>query len=80
MSVSAVEHHAWGLYTRQMWLDDQWTEGWWQVVQWLAPHADNDGYAGFFREENEEQPTLLLIRGGKPYVCESGKQPQLLLP
>jgi hypothetical protein len=75
-SRAGVEHHAWGLYTRQFWLDDHWAAAWWRAAAWLAPHADGDGYAGFFREEGDERPTLLLIRGGEPYLCGFGEEPR----
>jgi hypothetical protein len=71
-------HYAWGLHARLFWGDDQLAEVWWQLVGWLAAYADEDGYAGSFREELGEQPTLLLIRGGKPHVCGFGEQPKPL--
>ena len=75
-SRSGVEHHAWGLYVREFWLDDHWVAAWLRVAAWLAPYADGDGYAGFFREEQDEQPSLLFVRGGQPYVCGFGQKPQ----
>src|SRR5690242_4942006 len=48
------EHYAWGLHVRLFWLDDTWAEVWLQVAEWLAPWAEDDGYAGFFREEADE--------------------------
>lgn len=72
---NGAEHFSWGVHARLYWLDDHWAEVWWQVATWLAPYAD-DGYAGFFREENDEQPTLLLMRSGEPYFCKVGGEPQ----
>lgn len=72
---TSTEEHAWGLHARLFWLDDQWAEVWWQVVTWLSPYAC-DGYAGFYREQDEEQPTSLLIRDGVSYLCEFGGQPR----
>ncbi|MDT7782948.1 MAG: hypothetical protein QOF58_1367 [Pseudonocardiales bacterium] len=64
------EHHAWGLHARLYWLDDQWAEIWWQVVSLLAPHVEDDGYAGHFREEYDERATSLIILGGAPHLSE----------
>ncbi|MCG8921546.1 hypothetical protein [Lentzea sp. CC55] len=57
--------HAWGLHARLFWLDDQWAEVWWQVVQWLAPHVEDNGYAGFVREEADERPAVLTFHNGE---------------
>jgi hypothetical protein len=70
-----VDHFAWGVYIRLMWGDDTWANHWLPVAVWLAPHAERDGYAGFFRMESEEEPTLLLLRRGVAYLCEFGRQP-----
>jgi hypothetical protein len=69
-SANGTDHYAWGLHVRLFWLDDQWAEVWWQVAAWLAAWADEDGYAGFFREEAEATPTLLVVRGGEPELRE----------
>ncbi|WP_199444520.1 hypothetical protein [Umezawaea beigongshangensis] len=68
--------HAWGLSARVLWSDDTWAEVWWQFAQWLAPFADEDGYAGFFREETDENPTLLLVRRGEPLLGTFSEDPQ----
>jgi hypothetical protein len=68
--------HAWGLYTRLYWLDDTWANHWIEVATWLVSLAASDGYAGYFREETDEQPgLLLLVRDGKPYACRPGEEP-----
>jgi hypothetical protein len=72
---AGAPHYAWGLYARLLWPGDQWAGLWGRVALWLSAHAEDDGYAGFFREEHDERPTLLLIRGGRPYLCEPGGQP-----
>jgi hypothetical protein len=59
-----VEHHAWGLYVRVMWGDDQWSEVWWQFAALLAKWAAEDGYAGFFREYFDQHPTAIVFRNG----------------
>jgi hypothetical protein len=48
-------------------------------VTWLAPSAE-DGYAGFYREERSEWPTLFLIRAGIPYICEFGEEATRIVP
>jgi hypothetical protein len=75
-SRAGAAHYAWGLYARLLWPDGQWAEIWQRVAVWLSAHAAQDGYAGFFREEHDERPTLLLVRGGEPYLCEHGGQPR----
>jgi hypothetical protein len=69
------EHHAWGLHVRLYWLDDQWAEIWWQVVMWLAPHVEDDGYAGHFREQYDEGLTSLIILAGEPHLREPETTP-----
>ncbi|WP_394615259.1 hypothetical protein JNUCC0626_36465 [Lentzea sp. JNUCC 0626] len=59
------EIYAWGLYARLYWVDDQWAEVWWQVAQWLAPYAADDGYGGFYREEQDERPTPFMVSNGE---------------
>lgn len=71
-----VDHFAWSFYLRALWLDDQWGEVWWQVATLIAPHAVQDGYAGFFRELDDEHPTHFLLRQGKPYFAVHGEAPQ----
>jgi hypothetical protein len=70
---------AWGLHVRVFWPDDQWAELWWQVAAWLSRYAASDGYAGFYREADGAEPTLLLVRGGLPYLCEFGGQPRAFI-
>ncbi|GLY53759.1 hypothetical protein [Lentzea sp. NBRC 102530] len=62
------EIHAWGLYARLYWVDDQWAEVWWQVAQWLAPYVADDGYIGFYREEQDERPTPFMVSGGELHM------------
>jgi hypothetical protein len=70
---SAVEHYAWSLYARLYWLDDLWAHYWGRVAELLAPWADEDGYAGFFREEFDQTRTFLLFRDGAFHLGESGR-------
>lgn len=32
-----VERFSWGLHARLYWLNDRWSEVWWQIAAWLAP-------------------------------------------
>jgi hypothetical protein len=68
----------WGLHTRLRWADERWAEVWWQVVAWLSRYAGQDGYAGFYRAEHDEQPTVLVVRGGRPYLSEFTGQARAL--
>lgn len=70
------EHYAWGLYARLFWLDDQWADVWWQVAEWLAPWAEDEGYAGFYREEFEDTPAILLIRNGEVHLHRLKREEQ----
>jgi hypothetical protein len=63
-----------GLYIRLFWLDGHWEHVCHDVAEFLAPYVDNDGYAGFYREEHESFPTVLLIEGGKPHFRKLEEQ------
>ncbi len=54
------EHHAWGLFTRNYWLDDD-MEELVTVLDLLAPHVEDPGYGGYFREEDEAEPTAFTF-------------------
>jgi hypothetical protein len=73
-----VKHYAWGLYARLFWLDDHWAQASWQIANWLAPYVEEDGYAGFFREETDERPTLLVIHGGEAHLRNFAGHPEPL--
>ena len=70
-----VDHCAWGVFSRRLWLDDEWANYWWIVATWLARYADRDGFAGFFRGESVERVTLFTISDGKPCLQEPGESP-----
>lgn len=70
------DHYAWGLYIRQLWLDDHWDHLWYTLAELLTRYADDDGYAGFYRNEHEPFPTLLLIERGKMTFSDLAKQPK----
>jgi hypothetical protein len=71
-----VDHHAWSLFARLLWVDDMWAEYWWQVATWLAEYAETKGYGGFFREESELWPTMFMVSGGYAYLAPPGEQPK----
>ena len=48
--------HAWGLFARNYWLDDEIGELS-TILELLAPHVEDTGHGGYFREEYEAQPT-----------------------
>ncbi|MEV6242858.1 hypothetical protein [Lentzea sp. NPDC051838] len=64
------EHFTWGLHARLYWLDDEWAEIYGQVVMLLAPHVEENGYAGHFREQLDHRLTTLLIVDGEPQLSE----------
>ncbi|GAB2611584.1 hypothetical protein GCM10027168_50580 [Streptomyces capparidis] len=57
------ELHSWGLFSRNYWLDDDLGELV-TVLDLLAPHVEEPGYGGYFREEYEAEPTLLTFHDG----------------
>jgi hypothetical protein len=69
-------HFAIGLFARLFWLDDIWAESWFDVVEFLSPHVESEGYAGFYREEFDLIPHLLIYRKGMPYLLEPNGVPQ----
>lgn len=71
---AGVEHHAWGLHVRLHWVDDAWGELWWFVASWLAPFVEDNGYAGFYREDRDERPTALIVLDGEPHVGVAGEE------
>lgn len=57
------ELHAWGLCSRNLWLDDM-TGNLYTVLDLLAPHVEEPGYSGHFREEFGTEPTVFTFRNG----------------
>ncbi|MEU3459587.1 hypothetical protein ABZ721_06465 [Streptomyces sp. NPDC006733] len=53
--------HAWGLFSRNHWLDDDLGELA-TIQDLLAPHVEDPGYGGYFREEHDAEPTVLTFR------------------
>ncbi|QNP66095.1 hypothetical protein [Streptomyces genisteinicus] len=64
------DHHGWGLFTRNLWLDDDlgMLTG---LLDLIAPHAEHDGYAGHFRATDDAGPTVLVFRDGGHALHES---------
>ncbi|MFI5529952.1 hypothetical protein ACIA8O_15560 [Kitasatospora sp. NPDC051853] len=61
--VAGRELHAWGLSSRTCWLDDE-LGGLVTVLDLLAPHVEEAGYGGHFREQYEAEPTVFVFRDG----------------
>lgn len=59
----------WGLFVRRFMLDDGFYELLSPICQLLAAVAV-DGFAGFWREEADFLPTILVVRGGHTYFAE----------
>ncbi|MEU6442673.1 hypothetical protein [Streptomyces sp. NPDC047046] len=57
------ERHAWGLFSRNLWLDDMMGDLY-TVMGLLSPHIAEPGYCGYFREEFDTEPTTLTFREG----------------
>lgn len=57
------ELHAWGLFSRNLWLDDMMGDLY-TVLDLLAPHVEEPGYSGYFREEFDTEPTVFTFRDG----------------
>ncbi|MFE3637594.1 hypothetical protein [Streptomyces sp. NPDC059168] len=54
---------AWGLFVRVLWPDDI-LEELVSVLDLLAPHVDEPGYGGYFREEADAWPSVFMFREG----------------
>jgi hypothetical protein len=72
------EHDGWALHTRLYWPAERFARSWWQTANWLAANAADDGYAGFYRRLSAEQPNVFIVRDGRAYLSESGRQPGVL--
>jgi hypothetical protein len=57
------ELYAWGLFSRNYWLDDEMGELV-TILDLLAPHIEEPGYGGYFREEYDAEPTVFTFRNG----------------
>ncbi|MDA0566044.1 hypothetical protein LG943_17230 [Streptomonospora sp. S1-112] len=60
------ERHAWGLYSRSYWLDDDLGRVS-DVLDLVAPHADHSGYAGHHRDVYGTEVTLFVLDGRGGY-------------
>ena len=57
------ELFAWGLLSRNYWLDDEMGELV-TILDLLAPHIEEPGYGGYFREEYDAEPTVFTFQNG----------------
>jgi hypothetical protein len=63
----------WGVFVRRFMLDDELHELLTPICDWLAAVAI-DGYAGFWREEDETALNVLIVRQGHTYMStQSGE-------
>ncbi|MFD7408409.1 hypothetical protein ACFV7R_38470 [Streptomyces sp. NPDC059866] len=54
---------AWGLFTRNFWLDDDIGELV-TILDLLAPHVEDPGYGGYIREEDDGKPSFFTFHDG----------------
>ncbi|MFJ5234779.1 hypothetical protein ACIQBJ_33390 [Kitasatospora sp. NPDC088391] len=59
----------WELLSRNYWLDDVMGELA-MILDLIAPHVQEPGYGGYFREELDTEPTILTFRNGTYGVME----------
>ncbi|MFE0701068.1 hypothetical protein [Streptomyces sp. NPDC058872] len=52
-----------GLFSRNHWLDDEMGELV-TILDLLAPHIEEPGYGGYFREEYETEQTVITFENG----------------
>ncbi|MFF7454466.1 hypothetical protein [Kitasatospora sp. NPDC008115] len=62
-STAGREPHPWGLFSRTYWLDDD-LGGLVTVLDLLAPHVEEPGYGGYFREECDAAPIVFTFQNG----------------
>ncbi len=55
--------YAWGLFSRNYWLDDEIGELV-TILDLLAPYVEEPGYGGYFREECDSEPTVIIFQNG----------------
>ncbi|MFF8614950.1 hypothetical protein [Streptomyces sp. NPDC015350] len=55
--------NAWGLFVRNLWMDDDIGELT-TVLDLLAPHVEDSGYGGYLREEYDTKMSVLTFRDG----------------
>ncbi|WP_435224378.1 hypothetical protein [Streptomyces sp. Tue6028] len=60
---SRGNRNAWGLFTRNFWLDDGIAELV-TILDLLAPHVEDSGYGGYAREEDDGKPSIFTFRDG----------------
>ncbi|MEU9085990.1 hypothetical protein [Streptomyces sp. NPDC048357] len=63
-SAAGEERHAWGLFSRNLWLDDMIGDVY-TVMDLIAPHVAEPGYCGHLREEFAAEPTVFTFRDGE---------------
>jgi hypothetical protein len=69
----------WGLFTRRYMLDDAFYEHLGPICGWLAAVA-TDGYAGFWREEDETSLNVLIVRQRHTYMSTPSGEIQPATP
>ncbi|WP_143676615.1 hypothetical protein [Streptomyces sp. TLI_146] len=61
--VAGSELHAWGRFSRDYWLDGEMGELV-TILDLPAPHIEEPGFGGYFREECDAEPTIFTFQDG----------------
>jgi hypothetical protein len=67
-SRGGAEHYAWGLLARSYWLDDELGEVS-TILDLIAPYVEENGFGGYFRDVNDEIPTVFAFHDGSYSVA-----------
>lgn len=62
-SMDGTDSYSWGLFSRNYWLDDDIGRVD-TILDLLAPYAGEQGYSGFYRDEDTTELTLFVLHDG----------------
>ncbi|MER8186943.1 hypothetical protein [Kitasatospora sp. NPDC094015] len=74
VSPAGHERYSWGLFSRNRWPDDEMGLIV-MVLHLLAPHVEEPGYSGYYREEHDPRPTILTFQDGSYGTLKPLPQP-----
>ncbi|GHE25403.1 hypothetical protein ACFXKJ_31305 [Kitasatospora indigofera] len=60
---ASADRCTWGLFSRTYWLDDE-IGSLVTILDLLAPHVEEPGHGGHFREEYDVKPTVFTFKSG----------------
>jgi hypothetical protein len=64
------DHAQYTLTIRSDALDDDFYQIWFRMFVWLAQYSATEGWVGYYREEADQQPTLIYFRQGQVYYYD----------